>query len=107
MIDLTNDQKIAGLPSYLKNSDNIVLNISPTATRSLLIGNEEITFETRFSGQSCSIYLDMSVVLAIFARESQEGMAFDFSDKKDDSSKENVTDKTSNSPNKSGFRLVD
>ena len=55
----------------------ITLNIGPEATHQLILGNEEITFQARFSGASFSVLVPINAVAAIFARENGQGMAFD------------------------------
>ena len=54
----------------------IVLNISPVSVRNLELGLEYILFDARFSGRSFPIVIPVKSVLAIFARENGEGMAF-------------------------------
>jgi len=54
----------------------IVLNISPSAVRDLVIDNEFLSFNGRFQGVSRQIYTPMSAVLGIIARENGEGMWF-------------------------------
>ena len=60
---------------YVKNNE-IVLNISFDATSSLKLGNEFIEFKARFAGSSRDILVPMSRVIAIYARENGQGMAF-------------------------------
>jgi len=60
---------------YVKNGE-IVLNISFDATSSLKLGNDFIEFKARFAGVARDIMVPMSRVLAIYARENGQGMAF-------------------------------
>ena len=60
---------------YVKNGE-IVLNISFDATRSLKLGNEFIEFKARFAGTAREIMVPVSRVIAIYARENGQGMAF-------------------------------
>ncbi|WP_109014479.1 ClpXP protease specificity-enhancing factor [Novimethylophilus kurashikiensis] len=62
--------------SYVKNGE-IVLNINYSATKDLMMGNDAITFSARFNGVSSDIYVPISAVRGIFARESGQGMFFD------------------------------
>jgi len=55
----------------------ITLNIGPEATQHLMMGNEEITFQARFSGAAFAVAVPVDAVAAIFARENGQGMAFD------------------------------
>ncbi len=61
---------------YVGSDGRIVLNISPDATRGLLIGNDRIVFTTRFSGVSYQVCVPPFAVKAIYAKENGEGMAF-------------------------------
>lgn len=61
----------------------IILNISDRATEALHLGNETISFTTRFGGAVHSVRLPCSAVLGIYARETGEGMIFT-SDPSDD-----------------------
>ncbi len=60
---------------YVKDGE-IVLNLSYSATKSLLIGNEAITFSARFGGVSNNLYVPVSAVRGLFARENGQGMFF-------------------------------
>lgn len=64
---------------YVKNNE-IVLNISFDATSSLKLGNEFIEFKARFAGSAREIMVPISRVIAIYARENGQGMAFPLSD---------------------------
>lgn len=60
---------------HAKNGE-IVLNISHTATRNLVLGNDKILFSARFNGVSREIMVPVSSVLGIFARETGHGLYF-------------------------------
>jgi stringent starvation protein B len=60
---------------YVKNNE-IVLNISFDATSSLKLSNDFIEFKARFAGSSRDIMVPMERVIAIYARENGQGMAF-------------------------------
>lgn len=60
---------------YVKNNE-IVLNIGFDATSSLTLGNEFIEFKARFGGTAREILVPISHVIAIYARENGQGMAF-------------------------------
>jgi stringent starvation protein B len=60
---------------YVKDGE-IVLNISFDATSGLQIGNEFIEFKGRFGGVARDIVVPVPRVLAIYARENGQGMAF-------------------------------
>ena len=60
---------------YVKDGE-IVLNISPDATRNLKIDNDVIRFSARFNGVSREVSVPVGAVKGIFARESGQGLAF-------------------------------
>ena len=60
---------------YVKNNE-IVLNIGFEATSNLQMGNEFIEFKARFGGVSREIRVPIDHVVAIYARENGQGMAF-------------------------------
>ena len=60
---------------YVKNGE-IVLNISFDATSSLKLGNDFIEFRARFAGTAREIMVPVGRVIAIYARENGQGMAF-------------------------------
>lgn len=62
--------------AYVKDGE-IVLNLNYTATKDLHIDNEIITFSARFGGVSQNLYVPMSAVKGIFARETGQGMFFE------------------------------
>ena len=63
---------------YVKGGE-IVLNISFDATSSLKLGNDFIEFKARFAGLAREIMVPVSRVIAIYARENGQGMAFPMS----------------------------
>ncbi|HLL18213.1 MAG TPA: ClpXP protease specificity-enhancing factor, partial [Rubrivivax sp.] len=60
---------------YVKNNE-IVLNVGFEATTGLQLGNEFIEFKARFGGVSREIRVPVDHVVAIYARENGQGMAF-------------------------------
>jgi stringent starvation protein B len=64
------------VPRQFVHNDEIVLNISFEATTQLQMGNEWIEFSARFSGKAHKIEVQVANVLAIYARENGQGMAF-------------------------------
>lgn len=63
-------------PGYAADGQ-IVLNTAPAAVRYLKIDNQAISFEALFSGAPFSLYVPISAVIAIYARENGQGMFFD------------------------------
>ena len=60
---------------YVKNNE-IVLNVGFEATTGMKLGNEYIEFKARFGGSSREIIVPVDHVIAIYARENGQGMAF-------------------------------
>ena len=69
------DETVQVPQEYVKNGE-IVLNISYDATSGLKLGNDFIEFKARFSGSARGIMVPVNRVLAIYARENGQGMAF-------------------------------
>jgi stringent starvation protein B len=69
------DETVQVPREYVKNNE-IVLNISFDATSSLKLGNDFIEFKARFAGSAREIMVPVSRVIAIYARENGQGMAF-------------------------------
>ena len=63
---------------YVKKGE-IILNISYGATSGLKMDNDAVTFRARFNGVSRELYIPVLNVLAIYANENGQGMAFDVS----------------------------
>jgi len=61
---------------YVKKGE-IVLNISYGATSGLKMDNDCIRFHARFGGVSREIYVPVNNVMAIYANENGQGMAFE------------------------------
>lgn len=64
------------VPTEHVQNGKIILNIAPMAIGSLVLGDEEITFSARFSGQSMGIFIPVDAVLAVYAKENGQGMMF-------------------------------
>jgi stringent starvation protein B len=64
------------VPEAHVKDGKIVLNVSPSATRALVLGNDLVTFEARFGGVSEPLAIPIGAVLGIYARETGQGMIF-------------------------------
>lgn len=64
------------VPRDFVEDGRIILNISPEATHSLVLGNDAVTFNARFSGTAMDVNVPVSSVIAIYARENGQGMMF-------------------------------
>ena len=69
------DSSVQVPQEYVKNGE-IVLNVSFDATSSLRLGNDFIEFKARFGGVAREIVVPVTHVVAIYARENGQGMAF-------------------------------
>ena len=63
-------------PEFVKDGE-IVLNVGLEATHQLSLGNEEISFQARFGGKPFPVLVPVERVMAIYARENGQGMAFE------------------------------
>ena len=82
---------------YVKAGE-IVLNLSYTATKDLLMDNEAVSFSARFAGVSQNLYVPMTAVKGLFARETGQGMFFEVDQMPAD---EGLSDTASQAPNQS------
>jgi stringent starvation protein B len=85
------------VPEAHVEDGKIVLNVSPTATRSLALGNDFVSFETRFGGVPKRLAIPVAAVLGIYARETGQGMIFG-----DEEGPPPVTPEPSDSPESPG-----
>lgn len=67
------------VPREFVRDGQIVLNVSASATHQLQFGNDEISFQTRFNGAAFPVVVPVEAVVAIYARENGQGMAFEAS----------------------------
>ncbi|MBT3409609.1 MAG: ClpXP protease specificity-enhancing factor [Halieaceae bacterium] len=65
------------VPEQYVKDDQIVLNISPTAVMELNISNDAVAFNGRFGGVATDIFVPVSAVIGIYARENGQGMVFE------------------------------
>jgi stringent starvation protein B len=69
------DESVQVPMEYVKNAE-IVLNVGFEATSGLKLGNEFVEFRARFGGTPRDIVVPIDHVVAIYARENGQGMAF-------------------------------
>lgn len=65
------------LPSEYLKSGEITLNISQSAVSDLVISNDWVQFKARFNGVSKNLQIPIDSIIAIFAKEVNQGMTFD------------------------------
>jgi len=88
---------------YVKNNE-IVLNVGFEATSGLKLGNEYIEFRARFGGMARDILVPVDHVVAIYARENGQGMAFPMPNRVEDDGKPTPAAPVESSPR--GLRLA-
>jgi stringent starvation protein B len=64
------------VPNEYVSNNEIVLNVGFDATSGLELGNDFIQFKARFGGVAREIVVPVDHVVAIYARENGQGMAF-------------------------------
>ncbi len=94
------DQNTLAPRAFIKDG-KILLNLSPESIKDLLMGDEAITFTARFNGATENLYLPISAVEGIYAKENGEGLFFEVKEDQEIDSKE-----TKKSPNKPKLTLV-
>ncbi|MBX2886091.1 MAG: ClpXP protease specificity-enhancing factor [Granulosicoccus sp.] len=75
LVDATSEEVV--VPRTFVEGGRIILNISPDATHSLMLGNDFIAFNARFSGAAMDVSVPVASVLAVYARENGQGMMFE------------------------------
>ncbi len=63
------------VPASAVKDERVVLNIAERAVMRLHIDNEAVSFTARFSGVSFPVNVPIAAVLAVYARETGQGMA--------------------------------
>ncbi|TWI00228.1 stringent starvation protein B [Luteimonas cucumeris] len=63
------------VPASAVKEGKVVLNIAARAVARLELGIDAVSFSARFGGVSQSVMVPMAAVLAIYARETGQGMA--------------------------------
>lgn len=74
LVDATADG--VQLPASYVKDGRIVLNVGPSAVQFLDIGNELVRFSARFGGSPREVSFPPSAVIAIYGRDSGQGMMF-------------------------------
>jgi len=101
----------AGYPGVLVPQDyvqdgHITLNIAPRAVAQLQLDDELITFSARFGGIPQQLTVPPLAVLAIYARENGQGMAFDPSPHPDPEPSRPAADKAGTETGRSHLKVV-
>lgn len=103
------------VPAQYVQDEQIVLSISPTATKDLFIDNEWVNFHARFGGVSHEIWVPIGHVISLFAKETGEGMGFEVepytpsahsTQPENAASASNTSSETGEQPKKRSLKLV-
>ena len=65
------------VPMEFVSDGQIVLNIAPRAVGNLLIADDAVQFNARFSGRPQNVMVPMYAVMALYARENGAGTMFE------------------------------
>src|SRR5690554_4476627 len=63
------------VPAHTVKDGRVVLNVAERAVARLAMDNEAVSFTARFGGVSQAVLVPVGAVLAIYARETGQGMA--------------------------------
>ncbi|MHC9509880.1 ClpXP protease specificity-enhancing factor [Kangiella sp. M94] len=74
LVDASHPQ--VDVPLQFANDGKIVLNIAPTAVANFELNHDYVSFNARFSGRSLSLYIPTGSIIAIYARENDQGIMF-------------------------------
>lgn len=103
---IASDHPDLEVPDSARQDGRVVLNISPTAVRDLLIDADLLSFVARFGGVSRGVVVPMEAVQAIYARENGRGMMFPEDDEVDgDGSEPSAESEQSDQPARKGPNL--
>ena len=71
------DARMPGVrvPAHAVKDGRIVLNIAERAVAKLELGNDALRFTARFAGVSQAVMVPLPAVIAVYARETGQGMA--------------------------------
>ncbi len=64
------------VPREFVQEGRITLNLANSAVQNLVLGPDEVVFSARFSGKPMSVVVPMRSILAVFSRETGQGMMF-------------------------------
>ena len=96
------------LPDAYISEGRIVLNVGPSAVQFLDLGNDEITFSARFGGTPRKVSFPPAAVIAIYGRDSGQGMMFGPEDDSEGptAASESSDEDKPQKPRKPGLKLI-
>ena len=102
------DVSVDGVEVPVEHVQNgkIILNIAPMAVTGLVLGDADVTFSARFSGQPMNIFIPIDAVLAVYAKENGQGMMFSEDDGATSSPDHDEPDPDPDKPKRPSLRVV-
>ena len=70
------EQEDVSVPTEFVQDGRIILNISYSAVQNLVLDNDAVLFNARFSGKPFNVYVPMAAVLGIYSKENGQGTMF-------------------------------
>ena len=112
MVDATVEN--VQVPVQHVQDGRIVLNIASRATGNMSMENDFIHFSARFGGVSQELWIPITAVMGIYAKENQQGMFFDPTEYENYQPADDVAPTTSNNiaapkpkrDNKAGLKVL-
>ena len=71
------EPNVAVPQEFVGKDGQIILNIAPRAVVAFEASNTAVSFNARFGGVPCDIYVPVHAVLGIYAKENGKGMMFE------------------------------
>jgi len=96
LVDSSHPQVV--VPARFIEDGKIVLNISPTAVRALVLGNGHIEFSARFGGVAMQVRVPVGAVLGIYVLENRYGILFPDDEPEIDDTEETEDESTVHKP---------
>ncbi|MCK5726139.1 MAG: ClpXP protease specificity-enhancing factor [Thiotrichaceae bacterium] len=100
------EQENVIVPMQFVQEGRIVLNIDYSAVQNLVLDNDAVLFNARFSGKSFNIYIPMSAVLGIYSKENEQGTMFKEEEGFDIDSGDSNPDPTPTKPKRPHLKIV-
>ncbi len=94
------------IPKRYLHDEKIIFNIGTKAINNLIIGNEKLEFQARFSGIVEFISIPITSILSIYSKDTGEGMKFNCIEKKQISMNNHVTQNNSSDRKKPEFSII-
>ncbi len=98
------------VPLEFAADGQVTLSMSPAAVRNFTMENDFVAFSARFSGVPRDLYIPIEAIMAIYAKENGQGMAFDVTlptdDEPDSRPKPHAVPSTKPAEKKSHLKVV-